>query len=97
LDKYHKTVSTIIDLLNKNNVWFETFEHEPVRTSEEASKIRTGYKINQGAKAIILRLKFRDKNKAFAMVVLPGDKRFSIGLKSMDYINLVNPTIKEII
>jgi len=57
LSNYHPVVSQIIDLLEKNNCWFETFEHEPVRTSEEAAKIRTGYSINEGAKAIIIRVK----------------------------------------
>ena len=38
--KHHPVAKQITDLLANNNCWFETFEHEPVRTSEEASKIR---------------------------------------------------------
>jgi prolyl-tRNA editing enzyme YbaK/EbsC (Cys-tRNA(Pro) deacylase) len=49
---YHPVVRQITDLLLKHNCWFETFEHEPVLTSEEAVKVRTGYSLSQGAKAI---------------------------------------------
>lgn len=73
--KYHHTVSEILDLLKKNDFWFETFEHEPVLTSEQASKVRSGYSTAQGAKALIVKA-----NDKFIMLVLPGDKKFS-GLK----------------
>ncbi len=54
---YHPLTEKIKQILTENNFEFETFEHEPVRTSEEASKIRTGFTIDQGAKAIIVRVK----------------------------------------
>lgn len=73
--EYHKTVNKIIDLLKSRGLWFETFEHEEVRTSEEAAKTRTGYFLEQGAKAIIVRVK-TSGGKYFAMLVLPGDRRF---------------------
>lgn len=73
--KYHITVQKIKSLLDEHGAWFETFEHDPVRTSEEAAKIRIGYTIKQGAKAIIVRVK-NFSNKYFAMLVLPGDQRF---------------------
>jgi prolyl-tRNA editing enzyme YbaK/EbsC (Cys-tRNA(Pro) deacylase) len=47
-----------------------------VRTSEEVAKIRTGYNLNQGVKAIIVRVKISESNKKFVMLVLPGDLRF---------------------
>lgn len=75
LDKYHKTVSIIISLLKESNAWFETFEHEPVRTSEEAAQVRTGYSLNQGAKALILRIKKSGSEKYFAQFVLPGGSK----------------------
>lgn len=74
--EYHATVQKIRELLEKNNVWFETFEHEPVRTSEEAAKIRPGYSLKQGAKAIVVRVKISGGANLFSMLVLPGDKRF---------------------
>src|ERR1035437_6736673 len=73
---YHPTVKKITSLLTENKCWFETFEHAPVRTSEEASKLRTGYTMHQGAKAIIARVKEAGKGKYFAMFVIPGDRKF---------------------
>ncbi|MBU1034124.1 hypothetical protein KKI22_04255 [Patescibacteria group bacterium] len=73
---YHPLTKTIIDLLEKNNCWFETFEHEEVRTSEEASKIRDGFSLHQGAKALIVRVRISKKNKKFAMLVFPADLKF---------------------
>ncbi|MCX6705471.1 MAG: hypothetical protein NT162_04025, partial [Candidatus Woesebacteria bacterium] len=60
-----------------HKAWFETFEHEPVRTSEEAAKTRIGYTLKQGAKAIIVRVKERGGGKYFAMLVMPGDTKIS--------------------
>jgi prolyl-tRNA editing enzyme YbaK/EbsC (Cys-tRNA(Pro) deacylase) len=74
---YPPVVQRIIDLLEKEHVWFETFQHEPVITSEEAAKIRSGYSLKQGAKAMIVRVKEKGEAKYFAMLVLPGDQRFS--------------------
>lgn len=73
---YHPVTSKIIKLLKDNNCWYETFEHEPVRTSEEAAKVRTGYTQHQGAKSMIIKIKSKEENKKFAMVVLPGDLHF---------------------
>jgi len=73
--KYHPVTEKIKDLLNSQNIAFETFEHEPVRTSEEAAKVRTGYSIEQGAKALIVRVK-KDGVKTFVMVVVPGNSKF---------------------
>jgi len=74
--KYHPVVSQIINLLEKDHFWFETFEHKPVRTSEEAVKIRDGYSLHQGAKALIVRVKISNTLKRFTMLVFPGDARF---------------------
>jgi prolyl-tRNA editing enzyme YbaK/EbsC (Cys-tRNA(Pro) deacylase) len=76
--EYHQTVAKIVNLLKEGGFWYETFEHEPVRTSEEAAKVRTGYTLAQGAKAMIVRVKKSSSEKFFAMLVLPGDRRFDI-------------------
>lgn len=76
MENYHKVVSNILDILKKNKCWYETFEHTPVRTSEEAAKIRTGYTLHQGAKAMIVRIKKTESEKKFVMLVLPADLRF---------------------
>jgi len=54
---YHPTVDKIKKLLDDNHIDYETFEHKEVRTSEEAAKVRHGYSIEQGAKALILKAK----------------------------------------
>ena len=74
--EYHKVVTKIITLLTEKDVWFETFEHEAVRTSEEAANTRIGYSIDQGAKALIVRVKYKGSEKGFAQIVLPGSARF---------------------
>lgn len=74
--EYHKVTSQIVEILKDHGVWFETFEHEPVRTSEQAAKLRDGYTINQGAKAMIVRVKISNTERKFVMLVLPGGMRF---------------------
>ncbi len=74
--EYHKTVSQIKDLLIQNNAWFEVFEHEPVRTSAEAALVRTGYTLDQGAKALLIEVLYKlTKEKEILMCVIPGSAR----------------------
>jgi Ala-tRNA(Pro) deacylase len=73
---YHPVVSEILNLLQSQNCWFETFEHAPVRTSEEAAQIRPGYTLRQGAKAMIVRIRRAPSEKTFIMLVFPADQRF---------------------
>lgn len=75
--EFHPLVARIKDLLEQNHIWFDYFEHEPVRTSQEAAKIRTGYEIHQGAKALILKSKDFNNNSRFVMLVIPGDLRLN--------------------
>ncbi len=74
--EYHGVTQKIKELLTKSGVWFETFEHAPVRTSEEAARVRPEYSLKQGAKTIIVRVKEGGGKKYFAMLVMPGDVRF---------------------
>lgn len=73
---YHPVVKSIIAELEAGQCWYETFEHVPVRTSEEAARIRPNYSLEQGAKALIVRLKYSKNKSKFVMLVLPGDARF---------------------
>ncbi|HET9131885.1 MAG TPA: YbaK/EbsC family protein [Terriglobia bacterium] len=73
---FHPSVARILELLKTKNAWFETFEHEPVRTSEEAARTRPGYTLQQGAKAIVVRIKRSESEKRFLMLVFPADLRF---------------------
>lgn len=75
----HPLTSQIVTILAENSCWYETFTHEPVKTSEEAAAVRTGYTIKQGAKALIVKAVYKDKDTVFAMLVLPGDAKFSGG------------------
>lgn len=78
--KYHKTVNLIRDLLDQIRIEYKYFEHESVRTSEEAAAIRPDYSIEQGTKALIVRVKKKnvpkDQEKQFVQIVVPGDAKF---------------------
>jgi len=74
--EYHPVVNQIIELIKKSGFWYESFEHAPVKTSEEAAKIRVGYTLQQGAKAMIVKVKKSSTDNKFAMLVLPANLRF---------------------
>jgi Ala-tRNA(Pro) deacylase len=76
MNTYHPVVQKIIDLLKQNNCWFETFEHEPVLTSEQAALTRPGYTLHQGAKAIIIKAYRSKSDGRFVMLVFPADQKF---------------------
>lgn len=59
----------IINLLNKNNIIYQLFEHDPVYTSADAAKTRLT-KESQGAKALIF---LADKKPI--LLVLSGNKK----------------------
>jgi Ala-tRNA(Pro) deacylase len=58
----------ILALLDNNHVPYRLTEHEPVRTSEEAARLR-GVALKTGAKAMIIRGK-----DEYYLLVLPADK-----------------------
>lgn len=64
----------ILKVLKTRAIPYETAEHEPVRTSEEAAKVR-GEELSNGAKALILR---GEKTGNNLMVVIPGDKKLNL-------------------
>jgi prolyl-tRNA editing enzyme YbaK/EbsC (Cys-tRNA(Pro) deacylase) len=72
---YHPVVQTIKNLLNVHSYWYETFEHEPVTTSEEAALVRPGYTLVQGAKAILAKIEKKDKSEEFVLFVMPASLR----------------------
>lgn len=73
----HPIVDRILKLLETAGAWHEHFSHEPVRTSEEAARLRPGYSLHEGAKALIVRTRPADGGQRFAMLVVPGDARFN--------------------
>jgi Ala-tRNA(Pro) deacylase len=72
---YHPLAERITGLLRERGFSFERFEHDPVRTSEEAAKLRPEYTLHQGAKALIVNAKLEGA-KRFVMLVVPGDMKF---------------------
>lgn len=72
----HAVTIEILNKLMEINANPDVFVHEAVRTSEEAAKVRTGYSLSQGAKALILRIKKSKNDKFFCMLVVPGDAQF---------------------
>lgn len=90
--EFHQVTKQITDLLQENNCWFQTFEHAPVRTSEDAAKLRPGFSLHQGAKALIIRTKGPQKEKRFVMLVFPADLKFDakkvksiLGIKDLSF------------
>lgn len=68
--KFNKQTYKLLEIILDSATWYELFVHEAVTTSIEASKIRHGYNLSQGAKALILKA-----GNEFFMVVVPGDKK----------------------
>jgi aspartyl-tRNA synthetase len=68
----------IVSELRQKKIAFTLSEHEAVKTSEEAAKIR-GVKLSTGAKAILM---YADKSPV--MIVVPGDRKVDMkGFKSL--------------
>jgi Ala-tRNA(Pro) deacylase len=63
----------ILLVLQENKVEYALTEHEPVRTSEEAAKIR-GVELKTGAKAMVIKAK-----EKYALLVLPADRKLDWG------------------
>lgn len=74
---YHPLTSQITALLREHACWFETFEHEAVRTSEEAAALRPNYTLNQGVKALIVSVKFSAEKREYVMLAFPADMKFA--------------------
>ena len=77
VSKYHKTVSRILELLEERGYWYETFEHEATRTCDEVADKRKGYTLDQGAKALIVRVTFSSTDNRFMMLVIPASMRLN--------------------
>ena len=65
------TFLAIKKVLDENEVFYETLEHEPVITSEDAAKAR-GVLLQVGVKAMIIK-----HDKGFIMITLPADKKIN--------------------
>ncbi len=72
----HPIASRIQEIIEKNHVPYERFEHKPVRTSQEAAAIRPEYTIADGAKALIVHADAPSTKNILIMLVVPGNMRF---------------------
>ena len=68
-----KTVENLFRILDENKIEYKKSEHEPVKTSEEAAKVR-GVDLHTGIKALLL----KTSEKKFIMVLVPADKRVDL-------------------
>lgn len=75
MDKGSEVVRTIKGILDGKNIEYKYLEHEEVRTSEEAAKIR-GLDLSTGAKAMIV--KSKEYENRYIMVVVGADKQLSL-------------------
>ena len=69
-----ETFEKIIELLNSKKIKYEHLTHDHVHTSEDAAKVR-GTKIEQAAKAIVLKIKNKKNERAFIQCVLQGSRK----------------------
>jgi len=60
----------ILSMLESNNVKYKLYEHEPVYTCEQASKVR-GIPLSQGIKCLLL----KSNKKRFILALTRGDKK----------------------
>lgn len=71
-DRYSAAMDTfqkIIQLLTDNHIVYTLTEHEPVKTSEEAARVR-GVALKTGTKAMIVKA-----GESYILIVLPGDQK----------------------
>ena len=73
--KYNDCVYQIKSLLKDNGMEFNFLKHQEATSSEGAAKVRTGFTLSQGVKALIV---FSDDvEEKFFQIVVPGDKKFN--------------------
>ena len=78
--QFHLVSLQIESILRDGGYWYQRFVHEPVRTSEEAARVRPEYTQHQGAKSLIAHARAVTSDplcdKRFIMLVVPGDMQF---------------------
>ena len=73
--EYNDCVYQIKSLLKDNEIDFDFLEHEEATSSEGAAKVRTGFTLGQGVKALIVFS--NDVENQFFQIIVPGDKKFN--------------------
>ena len=74
-----KTYNTVVTLLKQNSISFREITHAAEGRCDVVSKMR-GNELSQAAKAMVLFAKKGKKDKAYYLVVIPGDKQIDMSL-----------------
>lgn len=73
----HETYEKLLALLDERRAAYRVIEHAPEGATEAVSRLR-GHDPAQAAKCIVAMVKIGKKEKRFALVVVPGDKRVDL-------------------
>jgi Ala-tRNA(Pro) deacylase len=92
------TYEKLLALLDEHGAVYRVIEHAPEGGTEEVSRLR-GHEPAQAAKCIIVMVKIGKKEKRFALVVVPGDRRIDLtavkALYGGTYASFASPDIAE--
>lgn len=94
----HDLYEKLLALLDERRAGYRVIEHEPEGATEAVSRLR-GHALDRAAKCIVVMVKTGKKEKRFALVVVPGDKRVDLaGVKALyggSYASFASPEIAE--
>ncbi|MGW8361280.1 YbaK/EbsC family protein [Streptomyces wedmorensis] len=94
----HATYEKLLALLDEHGAAYRVIEHAPEGATEAVSALR-GHAPAEAAKCIIAMVKIGKKEKRFALVVVPGDKRIDLAavkaLYGGTYVSFASPEIAE--
>jgi Ala-tRNA(Pro) deacylase len=71
-----KEVGNVTSFFDSLGIAYERFEHQPVRTSEEAARVR-GCPVEDGVKAMVLDCKRGDR-QFYAIADIPADRKLDL-------------------
>ncbi|MFH8840765.1 YbaK/EbsC family protein [Streptomyces sp. NPDC017868] len=94
----YATYEKLLALLDERGAAHRVIEHAPEGATEAVSALR-GHEPAQAAKCIIAMVKIGKKEKRFALVVVPGDKRIDLNavkaLYGGTYVSFASPETAE--
>ncbi|MCX4981417.1 YbaK/prolyl-tRNA synthetase associated domain-containing protein [Streptomyces sp. NBC_00250] len=97
-DAGHETYEKLLALLDERGAAYRVIEHAPEGATEAVSALR-GHTLAEAAKCIIAMVKIGKKEKRFALVVVPGDRRIDLNavkaLYGGTYVSFASPEIAE--
>ncbi|MFG1805626.1 YbaK/EbsC family protein [Streptomyces sp. NPDC049040] len=92
------TYRKLLSLLDEHGAAYRVIEHAPEGATEAVSRLR-GHEPAQAAKCIVVMVKVGKKEKHFALVVVPGDRRVDLqavkALYAGTYASFASPDIAE--